>query len=139
MYQDNGYNIADVMPTALDSGLFVSLVTIQEPSGNLNISGAPDDVYLDVAGLVNLVCMDAPESDARIRAEKTKLPEYVESEQIRHVLLGGYYEMVTEGRAWRAWLRTPGTDPTGGYYDIRGVESDSQSQMTRLKLALITV
>jgi hypothetical protein len=139
MYQQMSYDIAAVMPAALATGLFVSLVTMQQPTGAQTTSGAPllsggdsGDGWNNVAGMVNIPAMNAPESDARIRADQTKSIEMVEGIQLRHMLLGGYYPAIEENGNWRAMV-------DGIAYDVRGVESDSQSQMTRLKLQISSI
>ena len=52
MNQGLQYEIEHVMVEANDTGLFVSLCTLQTPSGTFTLSGAPDGLYVDVAGLV---------------------------------------------------------------------------------------
>ncbi len=124
--------IAGVMPIAVASGLFVSLCTIQRPSGTLTADGSPDGLYVDVTGLVNIVCMNAPESNLRITANERKTQSEVESDNSNHCLLSGYYPIIAANTQWRAVV-------DGVIYDILGAESDSQGQMTRLKLQISTV
>lgn len=126
--------IAGVMPQALATGLFVSLCTIQSPDGTINPDGTPGEGFVDVAGLVNIKCMDAVPSDARIQATEKKTLQEILSAQYRHVLLGGYFPSILAGvgQGWRAVV--DGID-----YDLLGAEPDSQGQMIRLQLQLATV
>ena len=124
--------IAGVMPIAVASGLFVSLCTIQRPSGTLTADGSPDGLYVDVSGLVNIPCMNAPTSNSNITATERKTPAEIESDNSNHCLLSAYYPIIQPNTHWRAVV-------DGVIYDILGAESDSQSQMTRLKLQICTV
>ncbi len=124
--------IAGVMPFAVASGLFVSLCTIQRPSGTLTDDGSPDGLYVDVPGLVNIVCMNAPTSNSNITATERKTQSEVESDNSNHCLLSGYYPIIAANTQWRA-------NVDGVIYDILGAESDSQATQTRLKLQISTV
>jgi hypothetical protein len=128
--------IAGVMPAAVATGLFVSLATFQMPDGNFGPSGAPSNGYVNVAGLVNIPCMDAVPSTARVQATEVKDLEDIMSKGLRHMLLNGYYpEATPDGQipsSWRAIV-------DGTTYDILGVEHDSQQQMTRMELELVTL
>jgi hypothetical protein len=139
MNQTESFDLQAVMPAALDTGLFVSLVTIQRPTGVQTADGSPaafggdsDDGWNNVAGLVNIPCMNAPEAEARIRAKTDRNPEYIEAFQFRHLLLGGYYPQIEQYNNWRAIV-------DGQAYDPIGVESDSQGTQTRLLLQLAGV
>ena len=139
MYQSQQYLVDYVMPAALDTGLFVSLVTIQEPTGEQTADGSQaqtggdsGDGWNNVPGLINLTAMDAPEADNRIRAKTDRKPEYIESMQFRHLLLSGYYPQIEQYDNWRAIV-------DGQAYDPVGVESDSQRTQTRLLLQLAGV
>ena len=149
MYQGQQYLVDYVMPAALETGLFVSLVTIQQPTGEQTADGSQvqtggdsGDGWNNVAGLINLTAMDAPEADNRIRAKTDRTPEYTEAFQFRHLLLGGYYPAVNEFENWRAVVDTVPwvpNSPTATTYDPVGVESDSQMTQTRLLLQLAGV
>ena len=139
MYQGIAYDLSAVMEEAVDSGLFVSLATVQMPTGEQTADGSPlmtggdsGDGWKNVAGLVNIPCMDGPEADTRIRAKTDRQTEYIEAFQFRHVLLNGYYPSVEQFDNWRAIV-------DGQAYDPLGVEHDSQSQQTRLLLQLAGV
>jgi hypothetical protein len=144
MNQGLQYELDAVMPAATLTGLFVSLCTIQQPDGNYGPSGAPSGVFVDVAGLVNIPCIDAVPSTLRVQATEVKSLEDIMSKGLRHVLLNDYYPMLVEvlsvsegqdvtavGLGWRAVV-------DGTVYDLMGAEPDSQSQMVRLSLQLIT-
>jgi len=126
--------IANVMPRALATGLFVSLCTIQAISGNPNPDGTPSTVYADVPGLVNIPCMDAPPSMERIQATEVKQVAEILAKGMRHVLLGQCFLDAPNwaGRGYQAIV-------DGVAYDLLGAENDSQSTQTRIDLQLSTV
>lgn len=122
--------IAAVMPSALATGLFVSLCDIQQPSGVFGASGAPDGNYTDVSGLTGIACMKAPPSIKRLTAmEQNSVPTILSVNQ-SHVLLDAYYPAIQTG--YRAVVDSIA-------YDIKGVESDSQRVMTRLRVELVSL
>lgn len=137
--------VANVMPLANASGLFVSLFTAQEPDGVFGQTGAPSGSYVDVAGLVDIPCTAPPETQGSIQATEVRALEEITSSELHHVLLNGYYPTLDQG--WRGEL----ADATGAWicqitwkgepyaYNIMGVESDSQSTQTRVKVKLATV
>lgn len=135
MYQGLAYDIEQVMPEAIATGLFDSLATIQAPDGSFGASGAPSGNYVDVSGLVAIACIDAPPSDARIQATEAKSLADQLSLNMRHVLLSGYYPTIETD--WRAVI-TKSDGTTVVIYDIMGAESDSQTQMTRLEVRIVT-
>ena len=139
MYQGQAYLVDYVILAALDTGLFISLVTIQEPTGvqtadgsQAQTGGDSGDGWNNVAGLINLPAMDAPEADNRIRAKTERNPEFIEGFQFRHLLLGGYYPQIEQFDNWRCIV-------DGQAYDPVGVESDSQRTQTRLLLQLTSI
>ena len=132
--------IARVMPAAIASGLLVSLCTIQKPAGTYNPGGSPTGDYANVAGLINIPCMDAVESQGSIQATEVQALAEIQSKGIRHVFLSGYYPDIISaatvvtgvGAGWRAVV-------DGIAYDLLGAEPDSQSTQTRLHLQLVSV
>ncbi len=134
------YAIKRVMPAAIASGLLVSLCTIQAPTGAVNPDGSPTNSFADVAGLVNIPCTDAVESEGSIQATEVKTLAEIMSKGIRHVFLNGYYPSIISaatatagvGAGWRAVV-------DGIVYDLMGAEPDSQSTQTRLHLQLVSV
>jgi hypothetical protein len=97
--------------------------------------------YTAVAGLTNIACTAPPESTGSITATETRALEEITSAELHHVLLAGYFPTLDAG--WRgensddkgAWIALI----DGFNYEITGVESDSQSQMTRVRVKLATV
>jgi len=140
MNQDfNQRAIAQVMPTAVATGLFVSLFTAQAPDGLLGPTGAPSGNYANVAGLVGIPCTAPPTSDERIQADEVRKLEEIIASELHHVLLDGYYPALDAG--WRGQGTPPGAWQAvvdGVAYIIMGVESDSQNQMTRVQVRLAT-
>ena len=139
MYRDIQYDLGAVMPAALETGLFVSLATIQQPTGEQTADGSPiatggdtGDGWNNVAGLINIPCMNGPEADARIRAKTERQIEYIEAFQFRHLLLDGWYPQIEQFDNWRAIVDGQAWDPIG-------VESDSQGTQTRLLLQVAGV
>lgn len=132
------YEINAVMPAALNTELFVSLCTIQSPDAVINpdgtTTGTGSNTFSDVAGLVNIPCMDSVPSVMRVQATEVKDLEEIMSKAYRHVLLNDFYEVLNTaaGLGWRAIV-------DGVTYDLLGGEPDSQGQMTRLELQLVTV
>ena len=129
MTQGFDYEIENVMAEAIGTGLFVSFCTLQEPSGDFNASGAPDGLYVDVAGLVDIPCMAPP-----INAGETRTLAEIEASDMQRVLLAGYYPTIDAGwrNGWRAVV-------DGVAYDLAGVRGDRQSQMKELTVKLVTV
>ncbi len=124
--------LANVMAQALATGLFVSLCTIQAPSGNVSDSGQPDLTYVDMH--VDIRCMNAPNDVGSIEATENRQLPQIAAESYRHVLLDGPYQDIVDGvgDGWRAVF-------DGTMYDIEGAEIDSQTVQTRLFLNLTTV
>ena len=128
------YDLDAVMPEAIKTGLFVSLCTIQAPSGIFNASGAPDGNYVDVAGLVDIPCTAPPPSEIRIQSTELKGLAEIMAAQLKHVLLNGYYPTLEAGirSGWQAVI-------DGTVYDALGAESDSQGTQTRMEVKLATI
>lgn len=128
------YEIQQVMAEANATGLFVSLCTFnsldtaQGPTGNLVGTRTP------ISGLTNIPCMDAPLSPGTISALEAKSLQEIEEKGMRHIILNGYYPAAVA--AWQA-----GAQATidGVNYEVFAVESDSQTQMTRVKAQLVTM
>ena len=126
------------------SGLLSSLCTCQAPSGVFDDSGAPDGNYVDVSGLVNIPCTAPPPSDARIQATEVRALAEITAAELHHVLLDNYYPAIALGwrGGWRLMLGDndgAGNLINGFAYDIMGVESDSQEQLTRIEVKLATL
>ncbi len=101
--------VSRVMPLARATELFDSLATISAPDGLLTAGGSPSGTYADVAGLINIPCVDAP------------------------VAVDRYNIMSNEMRG------VSQSTVDGNVYDIAAAESDSQRTQTRLSLREVTV
>lgn len=132
--------ILGVMPAALATGLFVSLARFQSPSTDFDSAGAFSGTYTDIAGLVDLPCTAPPKSTDAIRATEQRAPQDIIGSEWLHVLLNAYYPTLDAG--WRGDGTPPGPWRMvidGRNYEIEGVESDSQRQMTRVTARLSTM
>ena len=133
MLQSLDYDVAQASTEAIQSGLLVSMCTIQVPSGAQSPSGAPINTWVNVAGLVAILCMDAVTS-ASITATELKALSEIEAKALRHVFLNACYpQLVTLKLAGQ--VRALITDPLGNTitYEIMGVEDDSQGTQTRFE------
>lgn len=118
-----------------------SLFTAQEPVPTQGPNGAIEFDYTDVTGLIDIPCTAPPESPASITATEVRALTEITASELHHVLLNGYYPTLDAG--WRgenadgkgAWIALI----DGFNYEIAGVESDSQSTMTRVRVKLATV
>ena len=132
--------IAGVMPAAIATGLFVSLATFQGPSQSFDSSGAWNGTWSNIAGLVNIPCTAPPKSTDGITASESREPQQIVAGEWLHVLLSGHYPTIDAGwrgdgtpsGAWRVLI-------DGTAYEIGGVESDSQAQMTRVMARITTM
>ena len=134
-----------VMPAAIATGVFVSQFTARKPDGLFGPTGAPSGNYVDVPGLTGIQCVAAPPSATSIQATVVFALEEITASEIHEIILDAYYPQLDAG--WR------GEDPNGTgewiasvywqgewySYTILGVGSDSQSQMTIVKVKLATV
>lgn len=137
------------MPAVISTGLLVSLFTAMEPVPTIGGTGAVDFDYTPVAGLTNIACTAPPESTGSIVATEARELEDIVASELHHVLLEGYYPSLDAGwrgensdgkGAWIAAIAPINTQPGVTFnYEISGVESDSQSQMTRVRVKLATV
>ena len=135
MNQGLQYEIAQVMPAAVATGLFVSTCSFFDRIGGdtpqQDSMGQADNTLVPVAGLQNLTAMFgvARNSPAFLPDEGQRLPSNFTEEPMFHLLLDGYYPAVlprfvvqVDGDA-EFYEITPGT-----------VQSDSQQTQTRCKL-----
>lgn len=134
MMQSIQAEIANFMPTAFASGLFVSLATLQAQSTTQGPTGNPLNVYTNVAGVINIPCMDAPPSIARVNATELKDVEEIMSKGMRHVLLN---QCFVDASKWSGLGYRVIVD--GILYDLLGAENDSQLTQTRLDMQLVTI
>jgi hypothetical protein len=119
-------NLSSVLTAVENSGLFVSLCTIQSPASTLNAIRQPDLVtYTNVSGLVDIKCMLSVLGIGIPASEETKDPEYTREQRERHCLLDGHFPSIIP--KYRAVV-------DGTAYDILSVQHDSQAIMTRMHL-----
>lgn len=124
-----GGELANVMREAIATGLFVSAFTAQSRSTTLGVTGVPNSAWVNIAGLVSVVCM---KSFGRGSQETSRTGD-VDAKVGPHVLLDSYYPAAVT--AWRAGARAL---VDGVAYNIVGAEHDSQSRMTRVFVELVT-
>jgi hypothetical protein len=133
--------IQNVMPTVTADLPWPSLCTFQEPVPTVGPTGAVEFDYVDVSGLIDIPCTAPPPSPASITATEVRALEEITAAELHHVLLNAWYPQLDAG--WRgeaadgkgAWIALI----DGVSYEISGVESDSQEQMTRMTCKLATV
>lgn len=134
-------SVARVMPAVRATGLQVSLATFQSPVQNFSTGMQPDS-WLDVAGLVGIHCQLGPETDGSVQAHETRgqvgnitvASATVASTNLHRLELDDFYPAIEDG--WRdGWRVVVDATP----YNITGVEHDSQSQVTRLRVQLVTI
>lgn len=128
-------SIAAVMPAVRASGLLVSLCTITVPpdSTTFDEGGAPDPnvAYIDLAGHVDIPCMDAPiHTGGGGSVTEVKSMQDIQAVNLRIVVLDDYYPAIIPD--YRAVV-------DGVVYDIVNAENDSQRQYTHLTLELRTI
>lgn len=129
MNQSLSYEFAAVVPAVRATGITPSLCTIQQPDGNLIDAGQPSGNFVNVPGLVNLVCMSAPMSEARLQATDVRALEDIQSFVPHHVWLAGYYPQIQSYAENGAQAVIDGKT-----YLLLGAETDSQMQTTRLSI-----
>lgn len=135
--------IAGVMAEVIATGLLSSLCTITVPptdEASFDAGGAlkPDAVWPVLAGHSNIRCTAPPmQTNDTLWATRIKMVEQDQSKNARHVLLEGYYPALLPTSA--------GVVPTlratidGVVYEVMNGESDSQHQMIRLAIQLVTI
>lgn len=120
-------DLGDVLVAVSETGLFVSLCSINEATapvvpdaaGQLDLTN-----YSPVTGLQNIPCMRAPISDVRFRSDyETRTPAVIADENIWHVLLNGHYPSIRQDMQ---------AVVDGEPLNIMNAESDSQGITTRL-------
>jgi len=122
------FDLQETIDTVATMGLFVSLCTIQRRPNPpaVDASGWPTYTsdYTNVAGLVNIPCMDAVEATAKPdKYGVARTPVEFQTMAYYHILLNGYYPAI---------LQRDVAIVDGTTYMIEAVESDSQHVMTRL-------
>ncbi len=131
MYEGLTYDLDQIMPTVVDSGLFVSVCNILQPDGLFDTGGAPSGNYTPVAGLQSIVCMRAPLRMASIGGTEQDSVERQQSTQPWHLLLDTYYPALDGHTEYQAVV-------DGVTHKIVAIEHDSQHIMTRLHIEEVT-
>ena len=126
--------VQNFMPQAVSGGTFQSLATLQSPSTAQGPTGNPVNTFTSVTGLINIPCMDAPPSIARVQATEVKAVSEIMSKGMRHVLLDRCFP---DAINWSSYGYRCIVD--GVTYDLLGAEVDSQATQTRMDLQLVTV
>ena len=145
MYQGASLDFAAVIAAPFDAGVAVSTITVKAPDPNsVTDTGASNDGFTNVSGLVNIPCMDAPDNTgSSLSATENNLVSMIESQALRHVLLNGYYSQLSPQTNWGniGWIAIVTNTVTGMVqtYDIRGAEADSHQSQTRLCLRTRTI
>jgi hypothetical protein len=134
MLQTLAYPLSQLMPQAQLAGTFDSLATFQSPDAGQGPTGNPVGTFTNVAGLVNIPCMDAPPSILRVQATEVKAVSEIMSKGMRHMLLNKCFLDAPNwsGKGYRAVV-------DGIVYDLLGAENDSQNIQTRVDLQIVSV
>lgn len=128
-------DVAQAATTAFNSGLLMSLCSIQVPDGSQGASGNPTNTWITWSGMpAGIQCMDAVTSNS-VQATEAKAIAEIESKAFRHVLLNGCYPQLYALKVSGAQVRALITDPLGNVttYEVLGVEDDSQATQTRFE------
>lgn len=125
-----GYTMQAVVPAVLATGLCVSLCTIQQPDGVLIDAGQPSGNFVNCEGLVDMPCMSAPMSEARIQASEQKGLEDIQTFAPRHVWIAAWCPQLDDIGTTDGWQAVI----DGVAFDLLGAESDSQSKSTRIAI-----
>jgi hypothetical protein len=130
MNQSLAYELTQVMPAAVDTGLFVSTASFFDRIGGdtpqQDGMGQVDQTLVPVAGLQSIACMLAVEMPGKPDAAGGRRTQQdLQEDTDRHLLLDSYYPAV---------LARYLVNVDGDLYEITpgAVENDSQYQMTRL-------
>jgi hypothetical protein len=122
--------------------LFDSLITVQQATNTVDALGQVDYTntgFANIAGVVNVPCMRAPASAARIVSGQTDTAADMEAFNLFHVLLDGYFPQIPEPMQGRAELRAI---IDGVQHEILAVEKSSQlatGNQTRLQCRQVAV
>lgn len=141
MNQGIQYDVQQAVTEVANSGLVVSLCTIQVPSGNRGASGSPDNTWIPFAGVPqNMPCMDAVTA-ASVQATEAKALAEIESKGLRHVWLTACYPQLVALKLSGIQVRALITDPLGNTltYEVLGFEDDSQGTQTRFECQKVSV
>ncbi len=135
MQQGLSLDLAHVMAEAVATGLFRSLATFYKPVKTQGPTGNYIGTTVTVSGMVNIPCMDAPFSIGQPKATEDKQPNQTLAESFRHVLLDGWYPLVSGAAPGWGWQ----VNIDGTLMDLIGAESDSQNTQTRISVQRVTL
>lgn len=141
MLQSITYDLQQASTEAINSGMLVSLCTIQVPDGSQGPSGNPTNTWINWTGMPwGIACMDAVTS-ASVQATEAKALEEIESKALRHVFLNGCYPQLVALKISGEQVRALVTDPLGNTttYEVLGVEDDSQGTQTRFECMKVDI
>lgn len=123
-----------VVPTVVNSGVVVSLCTIQLPDGVLIDAGQPSGNFVDTTDMVNIPCTSAPMAESRLQATEMRELEEIQTFAPRHVWLSGYYPQC------QGYVQDGAIAVIDGVaYELLGSETDSQMQTTRISIKSTSV
>lgn len=134
MMQGFGYELAAVMPMAIETGLFVSSASFSAPDTAQGPTGNRVGTFFAVNGLQDIPCQKVPFSRRNVAADTKRTVPDIETDQMFHVLLNGFYSLVPSGPESGWIVNVDGID-----YELKGSDSDSQSQMTRCKIRKVAI
>ncbi len=139
MYQGLGYELSQVMPQVIATGLLVETFTAQAPSNAQTTTGAPTGSYVPVSGLINIPCMSAVQSLTGIEPTEIRDLEEILAKAPRHVMLNADYTALLAGwrNGWQAVITYP--DGTVTTYMIIGCETDSACTHSRVEVSEVSV
>jgi len=126
------YPLANIMPQGYAAGMFPSLATLQQLVQDQGPTGNPTGAWVNVSGVVNVPCKDAPASIARIQATEMKDVAEIMAKGLRHVLLN---QCFLNAPNWAAMATRMVVD--GFTYEVLGAENDSDTIQTRVDLQLV--
>lgn len=142
MNQSSLFDLAQARNEVNLRGLYSSKCTVQQATNATDALGQvdlTDTGFVNIAGVVNVGCMRAPNSMARIVAGTTDTATLSEAFNLFHVLLDDYYPQIPEAVQGRSELRCI---IDGVVHEVLGVEASSQrtsARQTRLECRQVGV
>ncbi len=139
MYEGLDYDLAEIMPMVVDSGVMKFYCNIMQPDGIFDTGGAPSGNYIPVAGLQGIIAMRGPMSMGKFGGSEQDSIERQQTTQPWHVLLDSYYPTLDGHTEYQAkiWPIT-GTVADAIDHKIISIESGSQNIMTRIWVEEVT-
>jgi hypothetical protein len=140
--QSLGEVLAQPVKEVAQDLLFDSLITVQQARNLTDALGQVDYTntgFANIAGVVDVPCMRSPASQARIIGGQTDTPTQMESFNLYHVLLQGYFPQIPEPVQGRGELRAI---IDGVQHEVLAVEKSSQlatANQTRLQVRQVAV